>query len=60
MIIKGVYDEKWEKEIVSVNKIYSEIASTIEADSNEERMSSIRKIRIRRCKRIGKFEEGKC
>ena len=60
MIIKGVYDEKWEKESVLVNKIYSEIASTIEADSNEERMSSTRKIGIRRCKRLGKFEEGKC
>ena len=60
LIIKGVFDEKWEKETVILNKIYPEIAATIEADSMEERMSSIRKIGIRRCKRLGRYEEGKC
>ena len=49
-----------EKEVVTVNKIYSEIASTIVADSYEERMNSIKKMGIRRCKRIGKYEEDKC
>ena len=60
LIIKGVFDEKWEKETVILNKIYPEIASTIEADSNEERMNSVRRIGIRRCKRLGHYEEGKC
>ena len=60
LIIKGVFDEKWEKETVILNKIYPEIASAIEADSTEERMNSVRKIGIRRCKRIGRYEEGKC
>ena len=47
LIIKGVFDEKWEKETVILNKIYPEIAATIEADSNKERMNSVRRIGIR-------------
>ena len=60
LIIKGIFDEKWEKETVILNKIYPEIAATIEADSNEERMNCVRRIGIRRCKRLGRYEEGKC
>ena len=60
LIIKGIEDEKWEKEGSSVAKVYQEIAATIEADNQEERMTAIKKMGIRRCRRLGKYEDGKC
>ena len=60
LIIKGIADEKWEKEGTSVAKVYREISATIEADDQEKRMTAIKTMGIRRCRRLGKYEDGKC
>ena len=60
LIIKGITDEKWEKEASAVSKVYQEISATIEAENEEERMTAIKQMGLRRCRRIGKYEDGKC
>ena len=39
--------------------MYQEIGLTIVADNEEERMEATKKIGIRRCRRLGKYQEGK-
>ena len=59
IVFRGISDEKWEKEVSSVNKVYEEIGLMIVADSDEERQEATKRIGIRRCRRLGKFVEGK-
>ena len=59
IVFRGISDEKWEKEASSVNKVYGEIGLTIAADNEEERQEATKRIGIRRCRRLGKFVEGK-
>ena len=59
LIIKGITETKWEKEHEVKARIYRELSKTIIANSEEERNDIVRKIGIKQCKRLGKYEDGK-
>ena len=59
LVFRGIDDEKWEKESSAVSKVHQEIGLTIVADTEEERQAATKRIGIRRCRRLGKFVEGK-
>ena len=57
LVIRGIAEEKFEKESVTLEKIYSVLVRAIVADNDIERKLAVRRIGIRRCRRIGRFNE---
>ena len=57
LVIRGLPEEKYEKESVTLNKVYGELAKVIVADNDAERELAVRRIGIKRCKRIGRYSE---
>ena len=57
LVIRGIPEEKLEKEAVTLEKIYSDLVKAIVADNDIEQNLAVRRIGITRCKRIGRFSE---
>ena len=57
LVIRGIPEEKFEKESTTLNKIYGELLNVIVADNESERELAVRRIGIKRCKRIGRYSE---
>ena len=65
IIIKGIKEDDWEKEAISRDKIYKELALLVSTDQtfkdkNEERKECLKKakrLEIRSCKRLGKYNK---
>ena len=57
VIMRGVCEGRYEKEFVTKDKVYEELAHLIEADSVYEKAEIARRIGIKRCRWIGKYSE---
>ena len=57
LVIRGISEEKFEKESVTLEKIYLVLVQTIAADNDIERNLAVRRIGIKRCRRIGRFNK---
>ena len=59
IIIHGITEGPWEKEPALKEKIVAAMAETVDDDDPAEQLSSAKTITIERCKRLGKFVDGK-
>ena len=57
LVIRGISEERFEKESVTLEKVYSVLVRAIVADNDIERNLAVRRIGIKRCRRIGRFNE---
>ena len=65
IIIKGIKEEEWEKEAVSKDKIYKELAYLVspdrefkdKAEEQKHRLKMAKRLEIRCCKRLGKYNK---
>ena len=57
LIFKGIREEEWEKESSSKAKIYKELSKIMTGDTDSLKMKSARKINIRVCKRMGRYNK---
>ena len=57
LVLKGVPDVKWEEERETLRKVYLELSNVIDVKENEDKLVAAHEIGIRRCKRMGRFNE---
>ena len=57
LIFKGIREEEWEKEASSKLKIYKELAKIMTGENDNLKMKSAKKINIRACKRMGRYNK---
>ena len=59
LIIHGIKEGPWEKEPALKEKIVAAMAETVDDDDPDEQLSCAKTITIERCKRLGKYVDGK-
>ena len=59
LIFKGIPDSDWEKESVTMQKLYHELSCTVDGETETEHLSGAKNMLIKRCKRLGRFQENK-
>ena len=59
LISKGITDEKWEKELVMIDKVYHAIVRMVVTENNTERQKSVQNMAIKCYKLLGRFNEKK-
>ena len=65
LIVKGIAEEEWEKESVSREKVYRELAATVSTDrtfddkkeENKFKLKLAKKLEIRSCNRVGRYSK---
>ena len=57
LVLKGVPDVKWEEERITLQKVYQELSNVIDVKENEDKIVAAQEIGIRRCKRMGRYNE---
>ena len=57
LVLKGIPDVKWEDERETLRKVYQELSNIIDVKENEDKLVAAQEIGIRRCKRMGRFNE---
>ena len=56
-LFKGIPDSDWEKESMTKQKLYQEISRIVDGESENERLSGVMNMIIKRCKRLGRYQE---
>ena len=59
LVFKGIPDTDLEKETVTIQKLYWELSRTVDGETEAERISGAKNMLIKRCKRLGRFQENK-
>ena len=59
LVFKGIPDTDWEKEMVTIQKLYRELSRTVDGETEAERISGAKNMLIKRCKRLGRFQDNK-
>ena len=59
LIFKGIPETEWEKEAQSKKKVYDELAMLADGNTDQTKLKSAKKIGIRVCKRIGRYNKDK-
>ena len=59
LIFKGIPDSDWEKESVTMQKLYRELSCTVDGETETEHLSGAKNMLIKRCKHLGRFQENK-
>ena len=59
LVFKGIPDTDWEKETVTIQKLYWELSRTADGETEAECMSRAKNMLIKHCKRLGRFQENK-
>ena len=59
LIFKGIPDSDWEKESVTMQKLYRESSRTVDGGMETECLSGAKNMLIKRCKCLGRFQENK-
>ena len=57
LVLKGIPDVKWEEERETLRKVYQELSNVIDVKENEDKIVAAQEIGIRRCKRMGRYNE---
>ena len=57
LVLKGIPDVKWEEERETLRKVYQELSNVIDVKENEDKLVAVQEIGIRRCKRMGRYNE---
>ena len=57
VIMRGIREGWYEKEIVLKDKVYTELAYLMESYNPQEQLEMAKQIGIKRCRRIGKYSE---
>ena len=59
LVFKGIPDTDWEKETVTIQKLYQELSRTVHGETEAECISGAKYMLIKRCKRLGRFQDNK-
>ena len=59
LIFKGIPDTDWEKESLTLQKLYKELSRIVDGETEAERLSGAKNMLVKRCKRLGRFQENK-
>ena len=59
LVFKGIPDTDLEKETVTIQKLYWELSRTVDGETEAECISGAKNMLIKRCKRLGRFQENK-
>ena len=57
LIFKGIPETEWEKESVSKQKVYQELAKITNGDTDQVKLKIAKKMSIRSCKRLGRYNK---
>ena len=59
LVFKGIPDTDWEKETITIQKLYRELSRTVDGETKAECISGAKNMLIKWCKRLGRFQENK-
>ena len=57
LIFKGIPETEWEKEAVSKQKVYQELAKITDGGTDQAKLKLAKKMNIRACKRLGRYNK---